>query len=79
MDMRGLVGRNLLKIRLEKGLSQEELAARAGFNQHYISEMEAGKRNPTITSLYEIAEGLGVEPVELVKFTEGAKPKRRKR
>jgi len=79
MDMRGMVGRNVLRIRLEKGLSQEELAARSGFNQHYISELEAGKRNPTAMSLYELAVGLGVTPAELVKLAEGVKLKRSKR
>lgn len=63
----------MLRIRLEKGLSQEELAARAGFNQHYISELEAGKRNPTILSVHEIAQGLGVPPGEL--FVQLAPPK----
>jgi transcriptional regulator with XRE-family HTH domain len=76
MDMRRLVGGNVLRIRLEKGLSQEELGARSGFNQHYISELESGKRNPTIISLYELAQGLGVSPVDLVSPNEGRKSKR---
>ena len=71
-----MVGRNVLRIRLEKGLSQEELAARSGFNQHYISELEGGKRNPTAMSLYELAVGLGVPPADLVKLAEGIKLKR---
>jgi transcriptional regulator with XRE-family HTH domain len=79
MDMRGVVGRNVLRIRLEKGLSQEELAGRSGFNQHYISELEAGKRNPTAMSLYEISVGLGVSPAEIVRLPEGVKPKRASR
>jgi transcriptional regulator with XRE-family HTH domain len=79
MDMRRLVGGNVLRIRLEKGLSQEELAARSGFNQHYISELEAGKRNPTIISLHEIAQGLGVVPAELLIQPEPRKVKRSKR
>jgi transcriptional regulator with XRE-family HTH domain len=79
MDMRSMVGRNVLRIRLEKALSQEELAARSGFNQHYISELEAGKRNPTALSLYELAVGLGVPPADLVALAEGIKVKRTRR
>jgi transcriptional regulator with XRE-family HTH domain len=79
MDMREVVGRNVLRIRLEKGLSQEELAARSGFNQHYISELEAGKRNPTVMSLYELSFGLGVHPAEIVKLSDGMRVKRLKR
>jgi len=78
MDMRALVGGNVLRIRLAKKLSQEELGARSGFNQHYISELEAGKRNPTIISLYNIAQGLGVLTVELVTPIESKKSKRTK-
>jgi transcriptional regulator with XRE-family HTH domain len=78
MDMRRLVGANVLRIRLERGLSQEELAARSGFNQHYISELEAGKRNPTIISLHEIAQSLGVAPADLLTQAETRKPKRSK-
>jgi transcriptional regulator with XRE-family HTH domain len=79
MDMRGMVGRNVLRIRLEKGLSQEELAARSGFNQHYISELEAGKRNPTAMSLYELSVGLGVPPADIMTVAEGTKLKRLRR
>ena len=74
-----MVGRNVLRIRLEKGLSQEELAARSGFNQHYVSELEAGKRNPTAMSLYELSVGLGVPPADIVRIEEGVKLKRRPR
>lgn len=63
----------MLRIRLAKKLSQEELADRAGFNQHYISELERGKRNPTAVSLFSIAKGLGVPAGELVAAVEGIK------
>ena len=79
MDMRGVIGGNALRIRHQKRLSQEEVAARSGFNQHYISELEAGKRNPTSTSLLALADGLGVTPADLVKLPEGVKVKRIKR
>ncbi len=75
MDMRQLVGSNVLRIRQEKRLSQEELGARSGFNQHYISELEAGKRNPTVTSLHSLAEGLGVAPADLLVPLAGRKLK----
>jgi transcriptional regulator with XRE-family HTH domain len=79
MDMRQLVGINVLRIRQGKRLSQEELGARSGFNQHYISELEAGKRNPTITSLQMLAEGLGVSSEELVRPIAGQRLKASKR
>jgi len=70
MDMRKLVGRNVKRIRQERGLTQEQLAERSGFSQQYISGLEQGRRNPTIVSIYELAIALGVSHMELVHPTE---------
>lgn len=67
MDMRRLVGRNFARLRRERGLTQEEVEVRSGFSQQYISGLEQGKRNPTIVTLYELAEALGVSHVALVE------------
>ena len=66
MDMRKLVGRNVRRIRLARGLTQERFSELSGFTQHYISGLERGRRNPTVVSLYELAQALGVTPVELI-------------
>jgi transcriptional regulator with XRE-family HTH domain len=66
MDMRKLVGENTARIRKEKGLTQEALAEKSGLSQQYISGLENGQRNPTIVTLYELANALGVSHVELV-------------
>jgi transcriptional regulator with XRE-family HTH domain len=66
MDMRRLVGRNVRRYRLEKGLTQEQLSELSGFTQFYISGLERGQRNPTIVTLYELAQALGVSHVDLV-------------
>jgi transcriptional regulator with XRE-family HTH domain len=67
MDMRKLVGRNVKRVRQEKGLTQEQLAERSGFSQQYISGLEQGRRNPTIVTLYELALALGVDHLELLR------------
>jgi transcriptional regulator with XRE-family HTH domain len=66
MDMRKLVGRNFARLRREKGLTQEDVEARSGYSQQYLSGLERGKRNPSIITLYEIAQAIGVSHVELV-------------
>ena len=71
MDMRRLVGKNVRRIRLAKGLTQEELSVHAGFTQQYLSDLERGLRNPTIVTLYELALALGVDHVELVTHADG--------
>ena len=42
MDMRKLVGRNAARLRDAAGLTQEQLAVRAGMSQQYISDLERG-------------------------------------
>ena len=71
MDMRALVGRNFARLRQQKGLTQEQVEDRSGFSQQYISGLERGKRNPTVITLYELAQALGVSHVELVRSEEG--------
>ena len=67
MDMRKLVGRNFARLRRDRGLTQEEVEARSGFSQQYLSSLERGKRNPTVITLYELAQALEVSHVELVQ------------
>ncbi|MEQ1616099.1 MAG: helix-turn-helix transcriptional regulator [Hyphomicrobiaceae bacterium] len=66
MDMRKLVGENVRRIRLKKGLTQEHLAEVSGLSQQYISGLESGRRNPTIVTLYIVAQALGAAPIELL-------------
>ena len=67
MDIRVLVGRNVRRARIEKGLTQEELAERAGTSQFYVSSLEAGRRNPTVVTVFELAQALGVDHLDLLR------------
>lgn len=66
MDMRRLVGRNVARYRRAKGLTQEQLEERSGHNQQYLSDLERGRRNPTVVTLFELAQALGCTPVDLI-------------
>lgn len=66
MDMRKLVGENFARLRKERGLTQEQVEERSGFSQWYISSLERGRRNPTIISLYELANAIGVRVADLI-------------
>ncbi|WP_158916059.1 helix-turn-helix domain-containing protein [Caulobacter sp. S45] len=66
MDMRRLVGRNVKRFRLDRGLTQEQFAVRSGFSQQYLSDLERGQRNPTVVTLYELAQALDTTPVDLI-------------
>lgn len=67
MDVRQRVGLNLQALRRSKGLSQEELAHRSEIHQTYLSGVERGKRNPTVTVLERLAVALEVEIEMLVR------------
>ena len=59
MDVDALIGWNFKRLRLKRELSQEEVALRLGtFDQGYISQLEAGERNPTGRTLYRLAHAL---------------------
>ena len=60
MDIRRRVGRNIKAVREEKGWSQEELAERAQLHRTYVSGVERGVRNPTLTVLERFAGALKV-------------------
>jgi len=66
MDMRKLVGKNFARLRREKGLTQEAVSELSGLSQQYLSGLERGQRNPTVITLYELAQALGVSHIELV-------------
>jgi transcriptional regulator with XRE-family HTH domain len=67
MDMRRLVGRNFARLRQERGLTQEQVEELSGFSQQYLSGLERGRRNPTIITLYELAQALGVDHLDLLR------------
>ncbi len=67
MDMRWLVGQNVKRLRLEKGLTQEQFSELSGFSQQYLSGLETGQRNPTVVTVYELAQALGVGYLELLQ------------
>ncbi|MCP8938515.1 helix-turn-helix domain-containing protein [Alsobacter sp. SYSU M60028] len=66
-DIRKIVGRNLREARQAVGLSQEALADQAGIDRTYVSGVERGVRNPTVTIVARLAEALGVRAADLLR------------
>lgn len=66
MNIRDVLGKNIRTLRIEAGLSQEELAASVGVDQAYISRLEAGEKNPTILTLWHFAQALNTHPMHLL-------------
>ena len=63
---RARFGVNLRSMRLAQGLSQEELAARAGLHRNYIGSVERNEKNISIDSMERLAIVLGVDVVDLL-------------
>jgi transcriptional regulator with XRE-family HTH domain len=59
-------GRRLRALRLERGLSQEQLGSIAGLDRTYVSSCENGRRNATIRTIDRLASALEVDPCALV-------------
>ncbi len=66
MDVRARLGLNVKRLREERQLSQEALAFEAGLHRTYVSGVERGVRNPTVTVLEKVAAALKVDLAELV-------------
>lgn len=58
-------GRRVREERLQNGLSQEELASRAGVHRTYIGMIERGEKNITLVNIEKIADALAIEISEL--------------
>jgi transcriptional regulator with XRE-family HTH domain len=62
MDARILVARNLRRLWVAKGLSQEALAVDAGIDRTYVSRLERGMENPTVGVLERLTQALDLTP-----------------
>lgn len=66
MDIKIKFGKRLREIRINKGLSQEELAGLCNLHRTYISSVERGKRNISIVNIEKIAAVLKIKINELL-------------
>jgi transcriptional regulator with XRE-family HTH domain len=70
MNLQVKFGKVLKELRLKKGLTQEELATDCNLDRTYISLLERGERQPTISTVFKIAEALGVSASSIIKQLE---------
>jgi transcriptional regulator with XRE-family HTH domain len=67
VGLREIVARNLRRLRRSRGLSQEELADRAGINRNYVGMLEREENSATVDMLEKLADVLNVDPIEFFK------------
>ena len=62
-----LFGRNVCLARRQRGLSQEQLAARTGLSRDTIHKLEGGKRFPRLATVLVLADAFGIDPCALLQ------------
>jgi len=67
VDIQHRLGTNLRTLRLAKGWSQEAFADKADIHRTYVSDIERGARNPTITIVEKLAKPFGVTAAALLE------------
>lgn len=70
MELPVAFGQVLRELRQERGLSQERLALECGLDRTFVSLLERGLRQPTLSSMFTLAKGLGTTLSEMVRRVE---------
>ncbi len=66
-DVKTVFGETLRKYRTKSNRSQQDVATRCDMSFRYYQELEAGTKQPTITTLFKLADSLEVSPAELIE------------
>ncbi len=67
MDVADAFGKVLREVRLEAGLTQEQLGLEAGVRRTFVSLLELGAQQHTLTTITKLAEALDIKPSVLIE------------
>jgi transcriptional regulator with XRE-family HTH domain len=70
MDLSKAFGIAVRKLRLSKGLTQEQLGFEADLRRTFISSLELGEKKPSLTTIYQLAKALDIPMSKLMKYVE---------
>jgi len=62
------IGAKIVEIRREKGMSQQDLAAKLNYEKSNMSRLESGNVNLRVGTLYKVARALGISLSELLRI-----------
>lgn len=65
-DLQRALGRSVRRLRVARGLLQEEFAEELAVHRTFVGSIERGERNLTLRSVERLCQQLGVEPLELL-------------
>ncbi|MBP3230939.1 MAG: helix-turn-helix transcriptional regulator, partial [Anaerovibrio sp.] len=66
MTINEIIAINMSRLRKDKNLSFGQLAERSGVSKVMLSQIETGEGNPTINTIWKVANGLGVDYSQLI-------------
>ena len=62
------VGKRIQELRIQKNLSQQDLAAKCNFEKSNMSRLESGRANATLSTIEKVCEALQIDYIELFNF-----------
>lgn len=69
-DIKPILGKLIKTLRLKQGISQEDLAGMCEVDRSYISLVERGENEPSVSKIFEICEGLKIKPSDFFRLVE---------
>ena len=79
MDTAVAFGNVLRRLRIEAGLTQEQLGFEADLRRSYVSILELGQQQPSLTTILKVAEGLKISAQELIAMVEAERQTTKRR
>lgn len=70
MDLAEAFGVVVRELRVEAGLTQEQLGFEAGLRRTFVSVLELGQQQPTLTTIFKLAPALGLTPAALIELVD---------
>lgn len=68
--LKQIIGKTVKAIRIKQGLNQEDLAHECNVDRSYISMIEVGRNEPSVTKIFELCRGLKIAPSDFIKMVE---------
>ncbi|MFD1174834.1 helix-turn-helix domain-containing protein [Paenibacillus puldeungensis] len=79
MIIKQIIGKTVKAIRIKQGLTQEDLAHECNVDRSYISMIEVGRNEPSVTKIFELCSGLKIKPSDFFKLVENEYAMRQKK
>ena len=68
--LKQIIGKIIKSLRIKRGMSQEDLAFECGVDRSYISMIEVGRNEPSISKIFDLCEGLRIKPSDFIRLLE---------